>query len=151
MTNKTNFEVAAIVEIPYGSRYKYEVDKKSGALMVDRLLKSPIPYNYGYVPGTLHGDGDPLDICILGQLPIHPMTKVKVKLVGALKCTDNGFSDDKLLGVVIGDDLTLIGPCTIEVQDYLNSYKEGFVVESYIGPEEAYNILMKDVDSYQNA
>ncbi len=57
-----SFEVDAIVEIPYGSMYKYEVDKETGQLTIDRPLLSPLPYNYGYIPNTLHGDGDPLDV-----------------------------------------------------------------------------------------
>ena len=85
-----NFEVQAIVEIPHGSLYKYEVDKTSGSLVVDRPLPVPLPYNYGYIMGTVHDDMDPTDIAIIGDYPIYPLTKVRVNVLGAFKCTDNG-------------------------------------------------------------
>lgn len=144
------FEVDAIIEIPYGSKYKYEADKVEGGLKVDRPLPAPIPYNYGYIPGTLHADGDPLDICVIGSNPIFPLTKVKVMLLGAFICTDNGYSDDKLVGYVVGENDLSVELCKGLVRDYLSCYKVGFVVENFVGANEAYRILMKDVDAYQN-
>ena len=146
-----NFEITVVVEIPIGSRYKYEVDKNTGNLVVDRPLDLRMPYNYGYVPNTLHADGDPLDVCIIGCHPIYPMTKVKVKLIGALKCTDNGCSDDKLLAVVVGEDCLDQNISIKEVKSYLSIYKLGFTVVEQVGAEEAYRILMQDVETYQNA
>lgn len=146
-----SFEIDVIVEIPNGSRYKYEVDKKTGQLIVDRPLPAPIPYNYGYVPNTLHGDGDPLDVCIIGVHPIAPLAKVKVILLGALICEDNGESDDKLIVHVVGEDeIALMQSFLIaHVTNYLSCYKEGFVVKGFVGPEEAQEILMKDIQSFQ--
>jgi inorganic pyrophosphatase len=152
-----SFEVDVIVEIPHGSIYKYEVDKTTGTLVIDRPLRKKLPYNYGYVPNTLHEDGDPLDVCILSNNPIYPLTKVKVNIVGALKCKDNGFSDDKLLAIVVGDAPNLYyggffteEALTQEIIDYLSTYKEGFVVESQLSSKEAYQILMHDIQAYQN-
>lgn len=146
----TNFEVDAVVEIPHGSMYKYEVDKASGLLTVDRPLPRPLPYNYGYIPNTLHGDGDPLDVCIVGCNSIQPLAKVKVILRGVLKCLDNGFSDDKLIATVVGEeinDLDIWSHVDV-VKDYLSTYKKGFVVGKFEDVAEAYSILMKDVESY---
>ena len=98
------FKVEAIVEIPAGSRYKYELNKLTNRLRIDRLLLSPVPYCYGYINHTLHLDADPTDICIMTKgYPIHPLTEVSVSVIGAFKCTDNGVSDDKLVGIVFGE------------------------------------------------
>lgn len=147
---KMSFEIDAVVEISLGSKYKYEVDKSTGKLVVDRPLPRPLPYNYGYIPNTLHADGDPLDVCILGSFPIHPLANVKVVLFGALKCTDNGLSDDKLLGFVAGEshDAGVFLAYVEQVKQYLSTYKEGFVVGKFVDKEEAYFILMKDLDTY---
>lgn len=146
------FEIEAIVEIPHGSAYKYEVDKKTGRLTVDRPLPSPLPYNYGYVPNTLSRDGDPLDICIIGCNPIQPLASANVVILGALVCNDNGDSDDKLLGMIVKENLStmLIEHHIGQVQSYLSCYKSGFVVEKRVTSEEAYEILMRDTYAYQN-
>lgn len=150
-----NFEIDGIVEIPAGSLYKYEVDKNSGSLTVDRPLKNPPPYNYGYILGTLHeGDGDPLDVCIVDTDPIYPMTKVKLTLLGAFVCDDNGESDDKLVAVIKGNEDKYLGLIEYHkkmISDYLSSYKKGFVVEKFVDLEEAQKILMKDVEAYLNS
>jgi inorganic pyrophosphatase len=146
MTN--NFEVYAIVEIPCGSMYKYEVNKESGQLTVDRHLPHPLPYNYGYIPNTLHEDGDPLDVCIIGCYPIYPLAVVKVVLLGAFKCIDNGVSDDKILAVVSGENWSDEEIMIEKVKHYLSTYKEGFVVGDRVSAEEAYAILMKDLDAH---
>lgn len=151
-----SFEITAIVEIPHGSMYKYEVDKNSGNLVIDRPLSEPLPYNYGYVPNTLHGDGDPLDICIVGRNPIFPLTKVKVVLLGAFLCEDNGQSDDKLVGAVVNEIHSYHGLEALlpiyknQIERYLTTYKSGFIVKEWVDSEKAYEILMKDLDTYQN-
>lgn len=149
----SSFEVDAIVEIPFGSMYKYEVDKSTGTLRLDRPLPCPIAYSYGYVPNTLHPDGDPLDVCILSDYDLVPLVKVKLNIIGALICNDNGYSDDKLLGVLVGEDHYSedINDFVESVRHYLSTYKTGFVVEKQVGPDEALEILMKDVSSYQNS
>lgn len=147
-----NFNVDAIVEIPHGSYYKYEIDKKTGQLVIDRPLPHPLPYNYGYVPNTLHEDGDPLDICIIGTHPIVSLTKVSVVILGAFKCIDNGESDDKLVAAVVGEHFSLLEQELAKgaIRHYLSTYKEGFEVKEWVGPEEAYQIVLKDVDAYLN-
>jgi inorganic pyrophosphatase len=147
-----SFEVEAVVEISFGSMYKYEVDKKTGQLVIDRPLSSPLPYNYGYVPNTLHEDGDALDVCIIGENPIYPLTKLKVILMGAFKCIDNGESDDKLVAVIVGEGVTdkYMNYAKQTVTNYLSTYKSGFEVLGFVGPEEAYQIVMKDTEAYLN-
>ena len=145
-----NFEVTVVVEIPHGSMYKYEIDKKTSQLVVDRPLDRPLPYNYGYVPQTLHEDGDPLDICIISKYPIFPLTKVRVVLLGAWLCQDNGCSDHKLVGQVVGEDYHRKEERISGVKNYLQTYKEGFTVDKWVDAPEAYEILMKDLQAYQN-
>lgn len=132
----------AKVEISMGSRYKYEVDKVTGELTVDRPLTEPIPYNYGYIENTLYKDGDPLDVCIIGKSPIMPLATAKVIPIGAFICNDNGAQDDKLVAYVEGDSLTglELAEKVMEVKHYLSSYKEGFVVQSYEDIGTAFDI-----------
>jgi inorganic pyrophosphatase len=145
------FEIEAIVEIPQYSKYKFEMDKKTGGLVMDRILIEALPYTYGFVPCTLHEDGDPLDICIFGGGGLYPLTKVKVKVLGAFLCKDNGFSDHKLVATLVGEEEKWDNEGYKDtVQEYLSTYKDGFTVEGFVGVEEARKILMKDLDAYQN-
>jgi inorganic pyrophosphatase len=147
---KMDYKVSAIIEIPIGSSYKYEVDKERGYLVLDRPLNAPIPYNYGYIPKTLHDDGDPLDVCVIGVNPITPLARVKVVLLGAFLCEDNGFSDHKLVGFVEGENLDYTEFHINQVKEYLSCYKSGFVVKSFVGPEEAFKIFEGDKYAYDN-
>jgi inorganic pyrophosphatase len=95
-------EINVIVEVPLGGEpIKYEVDKASGALFVDRFLYTPMRYpgNYGFVPHTLCGDGDPLDVVILNSRPVAPGAVVAVKPIGVLFMEDDGGMDEKILAV----------------------------------------------------
>jgi inorganic pyrophosphatase len=95
-------EVNVIIEIPMNAEpVKYEVDKASGAIFVDRVLSTPMRYpcNYGYIPHTLSGDGDPADVLVLMPLPLIPGSVIRVRPVGMLKMTDEAGSDEKLLVV----------------------------------------------------
>jgi inorganic pyrophosphatase len=149
-----SFTIDAIIEIPYGSMYKYEVDKLKGDLKVDRPLPAPIPYNYGYISETLHGDGDPLDVCILSTNPLQPLSRVNVEIFGVLRCNDNGSSDDKLIGIVSGEKVSdlLFKHMLGQVKEYLQSYKTGFVIEEDevdCGALVAYGIYVQDRDRFQ--
>ena len=93
-------EFNVIIEIPMNADpIKYEVDKESGAIFVDRILSTPMRYpcNYGYVPGTLGGDGDPLDALVILPLPLIPGSVIRCHPVGMLKMTDEAGSDEKLV------------------------------------------------------
>lgn len=141
-----DFKVDVIVEIPYGSVWKYEIDKGDPtSLVVDRPLNDPIPYSYGFIPNTLCEDGDALDVCILNQKPIVPLSKVKVKILGAFLCTDNGVSDHKLFGIVVGTNLEqndLIDK-KMNARFYLENYKKSFRLDKSVDSDEAYKIYEK--------
>jgi inorganic pyrophosphatase len=97
-------EINVIIEIPKDAEpVKYEVDKQSDAIFVDRILSTPMRYpcNYGYVPGTLGGDGDPLDALVILPLPLVPASVIRCVPVGMLKMTDEAGSDEKLVVVPI--------------------------------------------------
>ena len=98
-------EINVIIEIQKDSEpVKYEVDKVSGAMFVDRILSTPMRYpcNYGYIPRTLGGDGDPLDVLVILPLPLVPGSVVRCRPVGMLKMTDEAGGDEKLLAVPAG-------------------------------------------------
>ncbi|HEY4151332.1 MAG TPA: inorganic diphosphatase [Chitinophagaceae bacterium] len=97
--------VTAVVEIPQGSRCKYEIDKASGLLKLDRVIYSSFHYpsNYGFIPQTYGDDKDPLDILILTSLPIQPLCLMDAKVIGVMQMIDNGDSDDKIIAVAAND------------------------------------------------
>jgi inorganic pyrophosphatase len=97
--------VPAVIEIPRGSHHKYEVDKPTGMLRLDRVLYSAVHYpaNYGFVPRTHADDGDPLDILVMMQEPCIPLTIVRARAIGGLKMIDDMGGDDKIVAVCIDD------------------------------------------------
>lgn len=101
----TKFPV--VIEIPMGSKSKYEFDSKTGILILSRILHSSVRYpaNYGFIPCTLGADGDPLDALVLCQEPIYPGAMVKVKAIGGLKLKDDKGDDDKILCVPLKDPI----------------------------------------------
>ncbi|MDQ4080865.1 MAG: inorganic diphosphatase [Gemmatimonadota bacterium] len=94
-------EVTALIEIPSGSRNKYELDKDSGLLRLDRVLYSAVHYpaDYGFIPRTLHEDGDPCDILVLVNEPTFPGCQIDARPIGVLMMRDRGEPDDKILAV----------------------------------------------------
>lgn len=94
-------KVHAIIEIPRGSENKYEIDKETGLLKLDRPLFSSIHYpgDYGYIPNTLWDDGDPIDILVMTNHPVYPLTLAKVRVIGLLDMDDNNENDVKVIGV----------------------------------------------------
>lgn len=96
-------KINAVIEIPYGSNIKYEIDKASGAVFVDRVLYSSVfyPANYGFVPNTLAADGDPADILVLNEYPLQAGSVIPCKLIGVLVMEDEAGMDEKLLAVPI--------------------------------------------------
>src|SRR5256885_8471066 len=99
----TSFPV--VVEIPKGSKNKYELDKQSGLLRLDRVLYSAVHYpaDYGFVPRTYCDDGDPLDALVLGQEPVFPLTIVQARAVGVMRMRDDKGADDKIVAVSVKD------------------------------------------------
>ncbi len=97
--------VKGVIEIPKGNRAKYELDKESGLLKMDRVLYSSVyyPHNYGFIPQTYTDDKDPLDIMILSRVEVVPLCIVEAKVIGVLRMLDNGEADDKIIAVAAGD------------------------------------------------
>jgi inorganic pyrophosphatase len=98
-------EFNALVEIPMGSSVKYELDKRTGLLRLDRVLYSAVyyPANYGFIPQTFAEDDDPLDVLVLCQEPVAPMTLVAARAIGLMTMNDSGKRDHKIVAVAIGD------------------------------------------------
>lgn len=95
----------AVIEIPRGSKVKYELDKKSGLLYVDRVLYSSVvyPHNYGFIPRTYCPDHDPLDVLVLMQEPVVPFSFLRCRPIGVMQMVDQGEQDDKIIAVHADD------------------------------------------------
>ena len=126
-------EMNVIVEIPKGSKNKYEIDKKTGLIALDRASHTAqdFPFDYGFVPQTLWDDDDALDVIILATFPLHPGILVRVRPVGLMKMIDCGDSDDKVIAVPTEDprwdntkDLVDINEHTLkEIKHFYSTYK----------------------------
>ena len=146
-----------LIEIPRGSRNKYEVDKETGLLKVDRVLYSAVfyPANYGFIPRTFCDDGDPLDVLVLGQEPVVPMCIVTARAIGCMRMRDEKGIDDKIIAVHVHDpavshyrDIGELPPHQLAelrrfFEDYKTLEKKQVVVENFIGPYAALDIYRK--------
>ena len=94
-----------VIEISKGSKKKYELDKETGFIMLDRILytSTHYPANYGFIPRTFADDGDPLDVLVLCNEPIHPMTLIRVYPIGVMRMLDDGHIDDKIIAIPFSD------------------------------------------------
>lgn len=154
--------VDATVEIPFRSRNKYEIDKKTGKIRLDRVLYSAMGYptEYGTIENTLAPDGDQLDILILTTEPTYPGRIIPARIVGYLKMVDNGKEDFKLISVVDCDprfnemkDITDISKFTLkEIKNFFENYKKLQNIEVKVGnyhnKEEALILLEKCRQNY---
>lgn len=126
--------VNAIIEIPKGSRNKYEFDKKNNTFKLDRVLYSPFVYSadYGIIPQTVYDDGDPLDILVIMDQPSFPGCLIEARPIGLLKMVDGGKYDDKILAVSVSDpryndvtDIDDVAPHTLdEIAHFFQHYKD---------------------------
>lgn len=98
-------EFMCVIEIPKGSKKKYELDKETGFLMLDRILytSTHYPANYGFIPRTLGDDGDPLDVLLLCAQTLEPLTLVKARPIGVISMIDDGRRDEKIIAIPTGD------------------------------------------------
>jgi len=127
-------ELNIIIEIPKGSHNKYEIDKETGLIALDRANYSSAayPFDYGFVPQTLWEDGDPLDVVLIASFPLAPGILVRVRPVAMMEMTDDGFSDSKIIAVPVEDrrwektvDLEDLNHHTPrEFQHFFETYKE---------------------------
>lgn len=157
--------VNAIIEIPRGSKAKYELDKSTGILKLDRVLYSSVHYpaNYGFIPHSYCDDKDPLDILVLSSVAIEPMCLVEAKVIGVMRMLDNNESDDKIIAVAKNDmsvnhinDVKDLGPHTaLEIQRFFEDYKKlenkEVVVDNMLGAEAAYEVVRESLTLYQRA
>lgn len=97
--------VTAVIEIPQGSRAKYEIDKESGLLRLDRVIYSSFyyPCNYGFIPRTYGDDKDPLDILVITSMPVQALCLMDAKVIGVMRMIDSGDADDKIIAVAAHD------------------------------------------------
>jgi len=123
----------AVIEIPKGSKIKYELDKATGLLGVDRVLHSAVHYpaNYGFLPRTFCDDGDPLDVLVLGQEPVVPLCILRARAIGVLTMSDEKGADDKIVAIHVDDpeyehyrDIAELPPHRLrELERFLLDYK----------------------------
>lgn len=135
-------KVTAVVEIPKGSTKKYEMDKVTGKIRLDRELSIPCPYYYGYIEGTLSEDSDPTDIFIITERVLEQGQKYEVELDSIYECTDDGLEDNKFVGYFDDEQTTewWNAQYNHNIRYYLNNYKpEGnFILHNR---EEYYNSI----------
>jgi inorganic pyrophosphatase len=155
--------VNAIIEIPKGCRAKYELDKESGLLKLDRVLYSSVyyPANYGFIPQSYCDDHDPLDILILSQIECVPMCIIEAKVIGVMQMVDGGEADDKIIAVAANDmsvnhinDISELPPHFIDemrhfFEEYKKLEKKTVVVEEFQNKEKAEEIIMKSFEDYR--
>lgn len=155
--------VPAIIEIPRGSKVKYELDKASGLIRVDRVLFSAVRYpaNYGFIPQTYGEDHDPLDILVLGQEEVVPLSIVRARPIGVMKMSDQGEKDDKIVAVHVDDpeyaDYTSIDELPLHrmaemrrfFQDYKALEQKTVIVDEFLGREEALGVIREAMAFYE--
>ena len=160
--NQLPGKVNALIEIPQGSRTKYEMDKHTGLLKLDRVIYSSFiyPVNYGFIPKSLGQDGDPLDILVIGSQSIHPLCLVEATVIGNMQMIDQGQKDDKIIAVASNDPAVnhitdikdLPAHFFEELKHYFQEYKvrEKKIVEidHFQSKEEAYQIINEAIELY---
>ena len=157
----TSFPV--IIEIPKGSTNKYELDKETGLLRLDRVLYSAVHYpaDYGFIPRTFCDDGDPLDVLVLGQEPVYPLTIVEARAIGVMRMRDDKGIDDKIIAISVRDpafaDYTDHAQLPAHVlrqmrrffEDYKVLERKQVVIEGLLGPEQALDIIRDALEMYR--
>lgn len=162
--DKSPNEFNVIIECPKGSKNKYEIDKETGLIKLDRAMKTAqdYPFDYGFAPQTLWEDGDALDVVVLTTYPLHPGILLTVRPVGVMHMIDCGDSDDKVIAVPAKDprwdevlDLQDINKHTIkEMQHFFETYKsieDGKTVSigGFEGKEKAVEAVVKSIELYK--
>ncbi len=163
------FEINVVIEIPKDAEpVKYEVDKATGAIFVDRILSTPMRYpcNYGYIPHTLCGDGDPADVMVVLPLPLIPGAVIRCRPVGVLRMSDEAGSDEKLLAVPIDSvfagyshiaDIEQVSPHWLQrIGHFFEHYKDledgkWVKLDGWGNAEEARRLVMEAVQRFDSA
>lgn len=165
-TGQNPDKLNAVIEIPYGSNIKYEIDKDSGAVVVDRVLYSAVfyPANYGFVPNTLADDGDPADILVLNDYALQAGSVIACRLIGVLVMEDEAGMDEKLLAVPVSkidpkyDNIKSFIDLPKITQDRIKNFFETYKllepgkwvkVKGFEDAKKAEEILQKAIKNYK--
>ncbi|KAK6922698.1 Inorganic pyrophosphatase [Dillenia turbinata] len=154
--------ISQVVEIGKGSKVKYELDKTSGLIKVDRVLYSSVvyPHNYGFIPRTICEDSDPMDVLILMQEPVLPGTFLRARAIGLMPMIDQGEKDDKIIAVCADDpefrhykDIKEIPPHRLaEIRRFFEDYKKNenkeVAVNEFLPAETAIEAIKYSMDLY---
>jgi inorganic pyrophosphatase len=152
-----------VIEVPKGSKNKYELDKETGLLRLDRVLYSAVHYpaDYGFIPRTFCDDGDPLDALVISQEPVHPLTIVEARAIGVMRMRDEKGIDDKIVAVSVRDPAfsdyhdkaQLPGHMLREIRRFFEDYKilehKQVIVEDMLGTADALRIIRDGLDLYR--
>jgi inorganic pyrophosphatase len=155
--------VNALIEIPRGSRAKYEIDKESGLIKLDRVIYASMyyPLNYGFIPQTMGEDHDPLDIVVLTQVSVVPLCLIPSKVIGVMQMIDRGEADDKIIAVAeqdpsvghLNDVRDLPDYLRAELKHFFGNYKtlenKKVIVDEFLSKEEAFRIIETSMDYYK--
>lgn len=157
--------VNAVIEIPQGSRAKYEIDKASGLLRLDRVIYSSFyyPCNYGFIPQSYGGDHDPLDILVITSQPVQALCMMDAKVVGVMQMIDQGEADDKIIAVAANDpsvnhfnDIEELPKHFFnELRHFFEEYKKledkTVRVDEFGNRESAYRIIQEALNFYKES
>ena len=155
--------VTAVIEVPKGSQTKYELDKKSGLLKVDRILYSAVHYpaNYGFIPRSYCDDNDPLDVLVLCQESVLPLSLMRVRPIGVMKMIDQGENDDKIIAVHVDDpeyehyhSINELPPHCLKIlrrffEDYKQLENKEVKIDRFLGPSEAKQVIVNALSLYE--
>lgn len=154
----------AVIEIPKGSKVKYELDKDCGLLKVDRILYSSVVYpaNYGFIPRTIGDDDDPLDVLVLMQEPVYPLTLLRARPIGMITMLDQGQQDEKIICIHL-DDPEYAAYSHIEqlpvhrtrelrrfFEDYKKLERKKVLVRDFLGPGQARETVGRALEHYRS-
>ncbi len=159
----TPTDFTAVIEIPKGSQCKYELDKHTGLIRLDRVLytSTHYPANYGFIPRTYADDGDPLDVLVLCGMSLYPLTLVQAYPIGVMRMIDGGKLDDKIIALPFGDptyrgieDIDELPPHIFdEILHFFTVYKQlenkQTAVKELFGHHEAREIISQAMAGYQ--
>ena len=165
--SKAPEEVNVVIEIPQGGGVKYEVDKETGMIMVDRILYTSMvyPFNYGFIPGTLEEDGDPVDVVVVSHDPVVPGAVIKARPIGVLLMRDEEGPDAKIVAVPIDkidprfswlrDVNDMPEALKKRIEHFFEHYKElepgkWVKITGWEGAEKAKEIIKRAMERYRN-